>query len=233
MIAPAYPTAFRALIALAALAGVTIECLCGRVPVVLSFFTIWTNVAVAVVYGISAARTWRRREPLPPLVTGGVLLFILITGLVYHLVLANPASPFNVTDDIAKLTGARAVADLLLHTVTPVGAVLEFALLTAPRRFTPRLAALWLAYPLAYVGFALVRGALLAPGTPTRYTYPFIDAARYGYAQVAVTAVVLGLAFYALALLLVLADRLRPDLRPVSARPAENRISSPGAGPLK
>lgn len=100
---------------------------------------------------------------MDPLWRGGVLLFILVTGLVFHLVLANPSSPFNVVEDLDKLTGAKAVSNQLLHTVTPIGAVLDFLFLTAPRRLRPRHAAQWLAYPLAYVVFALIRGALLSP----------------------------------------------------------------------
>ncbi|WP_330297773.1 Pr6Pr family membrane protein [Streptomyces sp. NBC_00503] len=214
------PTAaFRALIAAAALTGLVIECAYGSVPVVLSFFTIWTNILVAVVFTLSAVRTYRGLPDVDPLWRGGVLLFILVTGLVFHLVLANPSSPFNVVEDLDKLTGAKAVSNQLLHTVTPVGAVLDFLFLTAPRRLRPRHAAQWLAYPLAYVVFALIRGALLSPGAPARYTYPFIDVAQYGYARVAVNSLVLGLAFYALGLALVAADRYRP--------PRENRISSP------
>ncbi|MFC9294315.1 Pr6Pr family membrane protein [Streptomyces sp. NPDC057011] len=227
------PAAFRALICAAAVVGVVIECAYGSVPVVLSYFTIWTNIAVAVVFGLAAARAWQHRPDLAPLYRGGVLLFILITGLVFHLVLANPSSPFNVVEDLDRLTGARAVANQLLHTVTPIGAVLDFLLLTAPRTLRPRHAAQWLAYPLAYVTFALIRGELLAPGTRSRYTYPFIDVAQYGYARVALNAAVLGIAFYALGLLLVTADRFRPA-SPLAPRPLrENRISSPAAGPLK
>ncbi|MFJ9342523.1 Pr6Pr family membrane protein [Streptomyces sp. NPDC101733] len=232
MIAPdrAVPAGFRALICAAALVGVSIELAQGSVPVVLSFFTIWTNIAVAVVFGLSATRAWQRRPDVDPLYRGGTVLFILITGLVFHLVLANASSPFNVLDDLNRLSGAKAVANQLLHTVTPVGAALDFLLLTAPRTLRPRHAAQWLAYPLLYVTFALVRGALLAPDTAVRYTYPFIDVARYGYARVALNAMVLGLVFYALGLLLVAADRYRP--RPLPA-PCENRISSPAEGPLK
>ncbi|MFI5984459.1 Pr6Pr family membrane protein [Streptomyces sp. NPDC051555] len=220
---------FRALIALAAAVGVVIECAYGSVPVVLSFFTVWTNILVAVVFGLSAVRTWQRRPEPDPLWRGGVLLFILITGLVFHLVLDNPASPFNVVEDLDRLTGARAVANQLLHTLTPIGAALDFLVLTTPRALRPRHAAQWLAFPFAYLTFALVRGALLAPGTKTRYTYPFLDVTQYGYARVAVNGLVLGLAFYALGLALVTADRFRPPL----LAPRENRISSPGGGPLK
>ncbi|MGP3687002.1 Pr6Pr family membrane protein [Streptomyces sp. IBSNAI002] len=227
------PAAFRTLICAAAVTGVVIECAYGSVPVVLSFFTIWTNIAVAVVFGLSAVRAWRGRPDVAPLHRGGVLLFILVTGLVFHLVLANPASPFNTAEDLDKLTGAKAAANQLLHTVTPVGAALDFLLLTAPRTLRPRYALQWLAFPLAYVTFALVRGALLAPGTKTRYTYPFIDVAQYGYGRVALNSFVLGILFYALGLALVAVDRRRP-VPPLAGRaPRENRISSPAEGPLK
>ncbi|AWZ04334.1 MULTISPECIES: Pr6Pr family membrane protein [unclassified Streptomyces] len=229
MITPAarrLPTVvFRALIAAAALTGLVIECAYGSMPVVLSFFTIWTNILVAVVFALSAVRVHRGEPDVGPLWRGGVLLFILVTGLVFHLVLANPSSPFNVVEELDELSGAKAVANQLLHTVTPVCAVLDFLFLTAPRTLRPRHAAQWLAYPLAYVVFALVRGALLDPGAPARYTYPFIDVAQYGYARVALNALVLGIGFYALGLALVAADRHRP--------PRENRISSPAEGPLK
>ncbi|MFI8343094.1 Pr6Pr family membrane protein [Streptomyces sp. NPDC085639] len=83
------------------------------------------------------------------------------------------------------------------------------------------------------MAFALTRGALLAPGTARRYPYPFIDVAQYGYARVAVNALVLGAAFYALSLVLVAADHYRPRSRLAPQPPRENRISSPARGPLK
>ncbi|MFD7257890.1 Pr6Pr family membrane protein [Streptomyces sp. NPDC059874] len=235
MTSPTYAVqaAFRALIAAAAVVGLAIELTHGSVPVVLSFFTIWTNIAVAVVFSLSAARAWQCRPDADPLHRGGVLLFILITGLVFHLVLANPSSPFNVLEDLNKLTGAKAVANQLLHTVTPVGAVLDFLFLTAPGTLRPRHAFHWLAYPLAYVTFALIRGALLSPDAKARYTYPFIDVAQYGYGRVALNALVLGILFYALGLALIAADRHRPA-SPLAPRPLpENRISPQAAGPLK
>lgn len=199
----------------------------------LSFFTIWTNIAVAVVFGVRAVRARQGRPDTGPLLRGGVLLFILITGLVFHLVLANPASPFHAAAEIHELTGARAVAHQLLHTVTPLGAVLDFLLLSAPGTLRPRHALQWPAYPLAYVTFALTRGALLAPGTTSRYPYPFLDAARYGYGRVALNAAVLGVLFAALGLALVALDRRRPVPAPAVCPPRENRISSPAEGPLK
>lgn len=126
------PVVFRGLICAAAAVGLVIDCAYGSVPVVLSYFTIWTNILVAVVLGVSAARARQRRPDIAPLYRGGMLLFILVTGLVFHLVLANPSSPFNVVAELDRLTGARAVANQLLHTVTPVGALLDF--LSSPPR---------------------------------------------------------------------------------------------------
>ncbi|MFJ3962466.1 hypothetical protein [Streptomyces sp. NPDC090036] len=57
--------------------------------------------------------------------------------------------------------------------------------------------------------------------------------AQYGYARVALNAVVLGAAFYVLGLALVAADRFRPASRLAPRPPRENRISSPARGPLK
>ncbi|MFI8254372.1 Pr6Pr family membrane protein [Streptomyces filamentosus] len=218
----------RALVALAAATGITIDCALGDPLVAFSFFTIWSNTAVAVVLGLGAARAWTGRPPLPAVLTGGVLLCICVVGLVFHLVLDNPSSSFNQAAAVDALTGGRAVSNQLLHTVTPLGVVLDWLLLTRPGALRPRFAALWLAAPAVYLVFALVRGALLPAGHPTRYTYPFVDVAAHGYGGVLVNALVLGLAFYALGLLLVLADRFRPA---VAGR--RNRISSLGAGGLE
>ncbi|MGW6021047.1 Pr6Pr family membrane protein [Streptomyces sp. NPDC055099] len=235
--------AFRALIALAAVTGVVIDLAIGSPLRVLSYFTLQSNVLVAVVFALGARRAWQGRRALPPVVTGGTLLFISITGLVYHFVLANGSSGFAMTDDIDALSGWRSLANQLMHTVTPIGALLDWLLLTPPLALSStsrgglrwRHAALWLLYPLAYLGFALIRGALMAPGSPARYPYPFLDVDAHGYTGVLTNAVILGLAFYALALLLVALDGLRPGPRRRGPRtPArENRISSPGAGPLK
>ncbi|MFJ3584741.1 Pr6Pr family membrane protein [Streptomyces sp. NPDC090127] len=219
---------FRGLIASAAATGVVIECALGSVPVVLSFFTVWSNIAVAIVLALSARRAWTGRPPLPALWTGGALLCVSVVGLVFHLILANGSSEFNQAAEIAKLTGGRAVANQLLHTVTPVGTALDWLLLTLPGALRWRHAAQWLAAPAAYLAFALIRGALLSPDAPTRYTYPFLDVTEYGYGGVATNALVLGLAFYALGLVIVGLDRVRP-----AVRGRENRISSQGAGGLK
>ncbi|ATL29345.1 Pr6Pr family membrane protein [Streptomyces formicae] len=205
--------ALRTLIALAALTGIVIDLAVGSPLRVLSYFTVQSNVVVAGVLGISAWRAWRGRRPLPAWATGGTLLFIAITGLVYHFVLANDASGFSMTDGAEALSGWRSLSNQLLHTVTPIGVALDWLLLTAPGGLRWRHAGLWLLYPLAYLAFALTRGALMAPGSTARYPYPFLDVDIHGYAGVLGNAVTFGLAFSALAFLLVALDRVRPYVR--------------------
>ncbi|MBC9714643.1 Pr6Pr family membrane protein [Streptomyces sp. TRM66268-LWL] len=223
-----FAAVFRALISLAAITGIVIN-LCLASPLrVLSYFTIQSNLIVAAVFALSAWRAWKGRAPLPPWVTTGTVLFISITGLVYHLLLANASSDFSMTDQVGPMTGWRGVSNELLHTVTPLAAAVDWLFLTRPGGLRLRHAGLWLLYPLAYLAFCLLRGALMSPGSEARYPYPFVDVEQHGYAGVLGNAVVLGLCFYALALAFVGLDRIRP-----APGPRKNRISSPGAGPLK
>ncbi|WP_369234284.1 Pr6Pr family membrane protein [Streptomyces sp. R21] len=203
--------AFRLLVALVAAAGVTIDLVVGSPARVLSYFTIQSNILVALVFTLAAARAWTARRPLPPLVTGGTLLFIVTTGLVYHLILASESSPFSMTGEGATLTGWPALANQILHTVTPIAALLDWLLLTSPPPLALRHATAWLLYPLAYLAFSLARGELLPSGTAARYLYPFLDVDQHGYKSVLGNALLLGLAIYALALLLIALDHIRPD----------------------
>ncbi|GAA4907807.1 Pr6Pr family membrane protein [Streptomyces coeruleoprunus] len=213
-----YAAAFRALIALAALTGVVIAAVLGSPARVLSHFTVQSNVLVAAVFAVSARRAWAGRPPVRPRITGAVLLYIAITAVVHHLVLAGAAAP----------AGWAAVADHLLHTLVPIGVALDWLLLVRPCGLRPLDAALWLVYPAVYVLFVLARGFALPPGTAGRYLYPFLDPLTHGYRVVIAHALVLGLSFYALSLAVTALDWIRPHVRG-----RQNRISSQGAGGLK
>ncbi|GGU73079.1 integral membrane regulator [Streptomyces albospinus] len=203
--------AFRALAALTAVTGIVLDTIASHDPGRLfSYFTIQSNILLAVIFAWSAHRAWTGRTALSPRITGAALLYICITGLVFHFVLSNDSSGFSMTSHRTPLETA---ASQLLHTATPLAAVLDWVVFTTPGAFLLRYAWQWLAYPLSYLPFALIRGALLAPGTNGRYPYPFLDVDLHGYAGIGTNTVVFGLAFYVLALALVLLDRIRPHLR--------------------
>ena len=164
----------------------------------LPYFTIQSNLA----YGVFAGWAALRDRVAPAALKGAVTLYVAITGLVYHLVLTNPASGFSVGP--VDRTPVEAIGNQLLHTVVPLLAVLDWLIFDQRRRFRWRYAAYWLAFPLGYLGFALVRGLI----THT-YPYPFIDVRELGYAGVALSAVFFAVAFWLLGLAFVAIDRLR------------------------
>ncbi|MFB7629335.1 Pr6Pr family membrane protein [Streptomyces sp. NPDC056149] len=203
--------AFRALAALIGVTGIALDVTASHdLGRLFSYFTIQSNILLVVVFAWSAHRAWTGRPALSPRITGAALLYICITGLVFHFVLSNDASGFAMT---SQRTPLETAASQLLHTATPLAAVLDWLVFTAPGAFLFRSAWQWLTYPLLYLPFALIRGALLAPGTEGRYPYPFVDVDLHGYPGVLTNAVVFALAFYVLALALVLLDRIRPALR--------------------
>ncbi|MFE5893265.1 Pr6Pr family membrane protein [Streptomyces sp. NPDC056462] len=206
---------YRLLVALAAAAAVAVELTLGSPVRTLSHFAIQANILLALVFVLSARRAWTARRPLPSALTGATLLYALVTGLVYHVLLANESSPYALpgvlTGEAADPTGWHAITTQVLHTATPIAALLDWLLLTAPGHLRLRPAATWLLYPLTYLAFTFTRGELLVPGTPARYLYPFLDVAQHGYKSVLGNALLIGLAIYALAIALVALDHARPN----------------------
>ncbi|ARP70910.1 integral membrane regulator [Streptomyces pluripotens] len=215
VVAPARrpPTAvFRLLTAVVAAAGVALQFLLGTPARTLSYFSIQTNALLALVMFLSAARAWRARRPLPSAITGAALLYALITALAYHLLLGHASPPFSMTAATTppERWHAQWVALQLLHTLAPALALLDWLFLTPATRLHLRQAVTWLFYPLAYLAFSLARAAFLPPSAPSRYLYPFLDVDAHGYRSTLANALLLGLAIYALAVLLVTLDHVRP-----------------------
>ncbi|MFF8948356.1 Pr6Pr family membrane protein [Streptomyces sp. NPDC014940] len=204
---------FRLLTAVTAAAGVALELLLGSPTRTLSHFSVQAGIVLAVVMLSSASRAWRTRRPLPASVTGAALLYALIAALTYHLLLAHTTPPFTMTGAApppARWHGQWAALQLL-HMVAPLAALLDWLLLTPAARLHLRNAATWLLYPLAYLAFYLAQAAFLPPSTPSRYLYPFLDAQTHGYRDTLANALLIGLAIYAVAVLLVTLDHVRPS----------------------
>ncbi|MFC4062332.1 Pr6Pr family membrane protein [Planomonospora corallina] len=203
---------YRAVLVVAGLAGLVCTWISGNEPLI--YFTVQSNIMLTAYY---AWQLSGRGAPSASL-KGAVTLFISITGLVYHFMLAHGASPLGLLPD-GRGDDVSQMGSLLLHYVTPAMAFADWLLFD--RALRPGWAGplLWLAYPLAYLVFALTRGALLEPGAERRYPYPFLDVDRLGYDGVALQAVVLTAAFAVLGYAVVALHRLvsrtaRPRLTP-------------------
>lgn len=155
----------------------------------LAYFTIMTNLLVAVLFtGIAARRSacdWSW-------ILAGSVLFIVLVGVVYALLLAR----------LYHLSGGAAFSNVLMHQLTPVLVPL-FWLPFAPKgRLRVRDPLLWGIYPVAYLVYALARGAISG-----LYPYPFLNVARLGWPRTGLNAGLIALGFLLAGWALVLLDR--------------------------
>jgi hypothetical protein len=162
----------------------------GAVITYFSFFTILTNFLVALVFTAAAVRpraAWGQWV-LRPSVQASTAVYIAIVGIVYQLLLRHLWNP----------QGAQWVADVLLHSVIPVGYVLYWWLFAPRDELGWKNAVGWLVYPGAYLVYTLARGAVSG-----LYPYPFIDVNALGYGGVLARAAGLMLVFLGMGLLIV------------------------------
>lgn len=154
------------------------------------FFTILTNVAIGVAFAAMALnRRW-----LSDAWVGGLLLWILVVGLVYHILLARDL----------PVGSLEWWADLGLHTAVPL-AVLAVWLGFAPSGgLMFRHAAYWVAWPMLYAAYALLRG--MADG---EYPYFFLDPTKQGMVGLAIYIAGLGVSFWLGGLVIVGLARVR------------------------
>lgn len=197
---------FRIAVLVAAVTGVYLTSKDG-VAESLVYFTVQSNVLVAVVFAWASWATVRDTAQPPAWLKGGTTLYIAITCLVYNLVLAD--APFQMG------TGGSDFSDQLVHLITPIAAIADWLLFDEHRRFRWATATAWLLYPTGYLGFLLVRGVLLGSG----YPYPFVDVDVIGYDGLALNVLTYGGSIWMLSLALVAVDRALPG----RAAPAPER----------
>lgn len=170
--------------------------LLGGVDIFFSYFTVLTNILVAVVLTFAATTgdSALRRFFLRPSIQSGVAAAIVLVGLAYNLLLRHIWNP----------QGWQWVADELLHDVMPVLFVIYWWF-CVPKGFL-RWSNVWpwLIYPLVYFIYTLARGHLI-----DSYPYPFLEVDRLGYSQVLGNAVMLLLGFVVVSLMLIAVDRVK------------------------
>jgi hypothetical protein len=174
---------------------------------VFAFFTIQSNVIVCVTCLLLALRPDRSSLLFRTFRLDGVVM-IVITAVVYHTALAG----------LFDLHGWRLVSDQLVHTVVPAFAILGWLVFGPRGLITWRVVGLSAIYPILWVVFTLVRGAI-----GHWYPYPFIDIDELGYLRVSLTLLGITAAFVALAAAAFGLDRLlvRAGWTPAGARESE------------
>jgi len=163
----------------------------------LGYFTILTNLLAALALTAAASGAqgafWRffRR----PGVASAIAANIAVVGLVYFFVLRHIWNP----------QGLLWLADVLLHYLMPALFLVYWWIAVPARSLRWRDIPYWWIYPLGYLAYALVRGAIAGV-----YPYPFIDVGALGYVRTAVNAVGVTIGFSMVAALLVAIGRAKP-----------------------
>lgn len=160
-----------------------------------SYFTVQTNVLVALALGLPAWASQSRagRFFVRPGVRAAIAVYIAIVGTVYHLVLRSLWAP----------EGAQWLADMALHYVMPGLFLLDWLLFVPKGGLRIGQALRWLAFPLVFLCWTLVHGA--ASGF---YPYPFVDVAELGIGQVLANGAALLVVFAVSGAICVFADRM-------------------------
>jgi len=158
-----------------------------------AFFTIQSNlIGVAAFAWLLLARGLPRSRAFE-LFRGAAAAYLTVTFFVVIFLLSGV--------DVGLQLGW---VDFVLHKLFPVVVVLDLILDPPGIRLVYRDALIWLAYPLAWTGLTLVRGA--ADGW---YPYPFLDPVNGGYGQVLMTAVAITIGFFVVALAIVAVSNAR------------------------
>jgi hypothetical protein len=135
-----------------------------------SFFTIQSNILAVVALMLAAVVRPDERSFAFEAFRGAVVLYMAITGVVFALLLSGLQEELNT---------ATHWVDFVVHRLLPAVLVADW-LLDPPRYRLPlRVGLAWLAFPLAYATYTLVRGSFV-----DWYPYPFLDVSELGYGGV-------------------------------------------------
>ncbi|MEU7629249.1 Pr6Pr family membrane protein [Nocardia sp. NPDC049220] len=141
----------------------------------LSYFTVESAAFGVLVLLIGGLRDPRGRRW--QLIRGASTLYLLTTGMVYVMLLA----------DSDVMLADRWINDVL-HGVLPLVLVADWMLGSGRERIGPAAGVIgaWLAYPTAYGAYTLIRGLIVG-----WYPYPFLDPRQRGYVSLITSLVAL------------------------------------------
>jgi hypothetical protein len=141
--------------------------LLGRLIDVFSYFTVSTNVLVALVATVGA-QTGADGKPLAsPGALTATAIYILVVGLTFAILLKGR---------VALYGWPAVVADFGIHEVTPVAFCAYWVLFVRKDKLNFRQPVVWLIYPAVYIAYTLARGAMIH-----KYPYFFADVDALGY----------------------------------------------------
>ena len=157
-----------------------------------SYFTIESNLLAAVVLLVGATGRGRGNRQFA-FFRGATTLYMIMTGVVFAILLSG-------LKDVSFT--ALPWDNVVLHYIMPIVILVDWLLDTPKITLTWRRAVAWLVFPLSYVTYSLIRGAIVG-----WYPYPFLNPATSGYLGVIMTSI--GITLFAMIIVWLLVRKAR------------------------
>ena len=137
--------------AIGTISRIVLATLSGGFPNILGYFTVQSNLFVLlyIAAALAASSTTRSSGALFRRFHGAVLLYILVTAVIYNSLLAGAVHE----------SGYSGLILVVNHTITPALVLVDWALSHEREPYRAGDIGLWLIYPVAYGVFATIEGA--------------------------------------------------------------------------
>ena len=155
-----------------------------------SFFTIQSNLVAALLLVVVGAYVLLGKSGRTvAYLRGALTLYMTMTGIIYVLLLAGYEQALQTTIP---------AVNIILHYIMPVVILADWLVFPSEKKLSFRIALVWLAYPLLYLVYSLIRGSIT-----DWYPYPFINPTLSGWPNLIGTSLAIALGSLALTWLLV------------------------------
>ena len=126
-----------------------------------SYFTNLSNIFASVIFVLGAVYLLQRREPTPrdDLIRGASVVAMALVGIVFSALLRDT--------DLGTLAPW---VNTVVHFIMPIAVVADWLYQPPKSRLNVRQLGYWLIYPLLYLAYTLIRGAIVG-----FYPYPFLN----------------------------------------------------------
>lgn len=139
-----------------------------------SYFTILTNVLVFITFMASAIAVAHHINKKLSVLRSAVTVYILLVGVGFSILLSG----------LSDMTFTAVPWDnAVLHYIIPLAVLVDY-IIDRPLKTDFNKALTWLAFPLVYLIYTMMRGALT-----NWYPYPFLNPTPYGFGLVILTVV--------------------------------------------
>lgn len=193
---------FRILISVSAFTAVVLEIIFQQGPNaglnVLSYFTIQSNLIVA--FALTLSVYYKNETPVwLNILKSGALIWILVTGLVFHFLLSMLYHP----------VGIPAYSNIILHYIVPASVLINWLIFEEKGSLKHSFTLIWIGYPVLFAFASMLRGRLdgFYPYWFVNPSKPYPDGAG-SFVNVLIIIIVLAVVFSVIGNLIVLLDRV-------------------------